>query len=108
MHEIYDGIPSSTLYFVFPVSVQGELRHARIALFGDINAPTWLTAEPPSGDAGRALSYRVGLVLDNALDGLPGATPERARVDRGLIDVGTRIVETMVTTGGPARGQAAP
>ena len=108
LHEIYDGIPSSTLYFVFPVSVQGELRHARIALFGDITAPTWLTAEPPSGDAGSALSNRVGLVLDNALDGLPGATPERARVDRGLIDVGTRIVETMVTTGGPARGQAAP
>lgn len=108
LHEIYDGVPSSTLYFVFPVSVQGELRHARIALFGDIEAPTWVTAEPPSGGAGSALSNRVGIVLDNALDGLSGTTPERADVDRGLIDVGTRIVDTMVTTGGPARGIETP
>ncbi|MBM4411375.1 MAG: hypothetical protein FJ037_08665 [Chloroflexi bacterium] len=105
LHEVYDGVPSSTLYFVFPVSVQGELRHARIALFGDIEAPTWVTAEPPSGDAGSALSNQVGLVLDNALDGLPGTTPERAQVDRGLIDLGARIVEIMVTTGGPAKSQ---
>ncbi|TAK77728.1 MAG: exosortase/archaeosortase family protein [Dehalococcoidia bacterium] len=103
LHEVYDGVPSSTLYFVFPVSVQGELRHARIALFGDVEAPTWVTAEPPSGGAGSALSNRVGLVLDNALDGLPGNTSERAQVDRGLVDLGTQIVETMVTTGGPAK-----
>ncbi len=108
LHEIYDGIPSSTLYFVFPVSVQGELRHARVALFGDIEAPTWITAEPPRGDAGSALSNRVGLVLDNALDGLPGTTPERAQVDRGLIDLGVQIVDIMVTTGGPARGIETP
>ncbi len=106
LHEVYDGIPSSTLYFVFPVSVQGELRHARIALFGDIEAPTWVTEEPPSGAAGSVLAGKVGLVLDNALDGLPGSTPERAQVDRGLIDLGVRIVDIMVTTGGPARGQA--
>lgn len=108
LHELYDGVPSTTLYFVFPVSVQGELRHARIALFGDIEAPTWVTAEPPSGDAGSALSNRVGMVLDNALDGLPGTTPERAQVDRGLVDLGVRIVEIMVTTGGPARGLETP
>lgn len=108
LHEVYDGVPSSTLYFVFPVSVRGELRHARIALFGDIDAPTWVTAEPPGGGAGSALSNRVGLVLDNALDGLPGTTPERAQVDRGLIDLGVRIVDKMVTSGGPARGQSVP
>jgi len=108
LHEVYDGVPSSTLYFVFPVSVDGELRHARIALFGDIEAPTWVTAEPPSGAAGSVLADRVGLVLDNALDGLPGTTPERAQVDRGLIDLGVRLVDIMVTTGGPAKGVGAP
>jgi exosortase len=108
LHEIYDGVPSSTLYFIFPVSVQGELRHARIALFGDIEAPTWVTEEPPSGDAGSALSNRIGLVLDNTLDGLPGNTSERAEVDRGLIDMGVKIVDLMVTTGGPGKVPARP
>ena len=103
LHEIYDGVPSSTLYFIFPVSVQGELRHARIALFGDITSPTWVTSEPPSGDAGSALSNRIGLVLDNTLDGLPGNTPERGQTDRGLIDMGVKLVDLMVTTGGPGR-----
>ncbi len=89
--------------------MQGELRHARVALFGDVTSPTWVTAEPPSGDSGSALSNRVGLVLDNALDGLPGNTPERAQIDRGLIDMGARIVDLMVTTGGPGRvPEAAP
>ncbi len=108
LHEVDDGIPSSTLYFVFPVSVQGELRHARIALFGDVDAPTWVTAEAPSGDAGSALSNRVGMVLDNALDGLPRSTPERTQIDRGLVDLGVRIVEIIVTTGWPARGLETP
>ncbi len=106
LHEIYDGVPSSTLYFIFPVSVEGELRHARIALFGDVDAPTWVTAEAPRGDASSALSSRIGLVLDNALDGLPGNTTERGQVDRGLIDMGSRIVDLMVTTGGPGRAAA--
>jgi len=63
LHEIYDGVPSSTLYFIFPVSVEGRLRHARIALFGDVDSPTWVSAEPPSGAPSSALSNRVGLVL---------------------------------------------
>lgn len=35
LHDTYDGVRGSILYWAMPVNVEGELRHARIALFGN-------------------------------------------------------------------------
>lgn len=114
LHDTYEDIPSSVLYWVMPVNVDGEVRHARIALFGDAEALTALPGSEAASPQGTSATSRFGQALENAMDGLPDPADDlRADVDRGLVGHAIAIVDVMVQTGGPgvleeAEATAAP
>ncbi len=101
IHETFEGTPSSTLYWLMPVTVDGALKDARVALLSDVDAPVRVQRGTVPGADG---ATRVGAFLDNALGTQPltDANPKRAAVDAGLIRLGASVIDRMVTTGGPA------
>ena len=100
VHDTYESVPSSSLYYQIPVSVDGEIRHARVTLFSDIEGPRHEVAELPST---ALFANRIGIALGNALDGESGRDALRAQVDLELIELASQIIDTMVRNGGPAR-----
>ncbi len=77
-----------------------EIRHARVTLFSDIEGPRHDVEELPST---ALFANRVGVALGNALDGESGRDALRAQMDLELIELASKIIDTMVRTGGPAR-----
>ena len=100
VHDTYEGVPSSSLYYQIPVNVDGDIRHARVTLFSDVEGPRHEVQDLPST---ALFTNRVGVALGNALDGEGGRDALRAQVDLELIELAARIIDTMVTTGGPAK-----
>ncbi|MEX1022780.1 MAG: archaeosortase/exosortase family protein [Dehalococcoidia bacterium] len=108
LHHTYQDIPAAMLYWVFPVNVEGEIRHARIALYGDAAEPTTLPGAEAATAGHSPLTSRMGQALENAMDGLPALDDGvRDDIDRGLVAMAVRLLDTMVTTGGPAAPDAA-
>jgi exosortase len=104
LHHTEDDLAASILYFVIPVNVDDEIFHARIALFGDVSAPTYIGDAPTIASQGTPGTIRMGQAVVSAMDGLPDASadPERAEIDRGLVALAVQMVDIMVQTGGPA------
>lgn len=104
LHHTEEGLPASILYFVIPVNVDEEINHARIALFGDTSAPTYIGDGVSTASQNTPATIRMGQAVVSAMDGLPDASndPERAEIDRGLVALAVQMVDTMVRTGGPA------
>ncbi len=100
LHDTYEGVPSSALYWQIPVNVDGEVRHVRVALFADIESPR---REVKSVPATVSFARRIGITLENVFDGEPPPDVARAQLDLELIELASQIVDTMVRTGGPAR-----
>ena len=100
LHDTYEGIPSSALYWQVPVNVDGDLRHARVALFSDVESPR---REVKSVPATVSFANRIGITLENVFDSEPPPDVARARLDLELIELASQIIDTMVRTGGPAR-----
>ena len=104
LHDTYDGVRITILYWAMPVNVEGELRHARIALFG--NEVEGTRYEGLDMDAGResSASVRLGQMLETAMYGLPSGVddPIRVQMDEDLTAVAVNMVDIMIQTGGPA------
>ncbi len=104
LHHIEEGVDSSIVYWVIPVNVEGEVMHARIALFGDVNTPARLEDETveTSGEPSSAVT-RLGQALETRMDGLPdpSSNPAHARLDADLVALGRIMVAELVETGGP-------
>ena len=100
VHDTYEGVPSSILYWQMPVNVDGDVRHARVALFGDVEGPRREVRETP---ATTSFAQRFGMALENLFAGEAPRDAVRAQVDLELIDLASQIIDAMVTTGGPAR-----
>ena len=102
LHDTYEGIPSSVLYWVMPVTVDGDLFHARIALFGDIEDPTSYAGLEAVTREGSAPAVRFGQALETAMDTLPSGEddPRREQVDRDLVAMALALVAVMVEDGG--------
>jgi len=102
VHDTYNGIPSSSLYWQLPVRVGDELHHVRIALLLDPeepSAPPLLDGPPVS----TSLAGAVGIALANQLDTeYRGSDTLRREVDRQLLELGAQVIDQMVRTGGPA------
>lgn len=104
LHHVHYGIPSSVVYWEIPVTVDGRLYHTRTALFGNVETPTYLAHGEAARPRNTPATTRLGQRLDTAMSGLPSGTDDvRAETDRGLVALAIAIVDTMVSTGGPAR-----
>lgn len=103
LHDTYEDVNGSVLYWVMPVNVDGEVFHARIALFGDEVDPTSYEGLELAASGQSAASVRLGQALESAMDGIPdgGDDPVRVQVDRDLAAMAVAMVDTMVQTGGP-------
>jgi len=103
LHDTYADVRGSILYWVMPVNVDGTVRHARIALFGNEEEGT--SYEGLDMDAGResTASLRLGQMLETAMYGLPSGVddPLRMEMDRDLTALAVNMVDIMITTGGP-------
>lgn len=101
IQETFQGTPSSTLYWLMPVNVNGVVQDARIALFSDVTAP--LPAKQAAAP-GTNSAARVGAFLENVMETKPllDRNPKRAVVDRDLVDLAGGIIAQMLATGGPA------
>jgi exosortase/archaeosortase family protein len=104
LHDTYEGVPSSTLYWEQPVRVGGETRDARIALLLDVQEPT-KPVDASTLPQARSISGRLGVALTTRLQGEAVAADDpRALVDLELTELASKVIETMVRTGGPAAG----
>lgn len=103
LHHDFLGLPASILYWQMPVNVDGRVRHARIALFGDNRAPTTYPEAPGIAESNSPASVRLGQILDTAMGVLPSGAddPVRAEMDRGLLALAISMVDATVTSGGP-------
>jgi exosortase/archaeosortase family protein len=105
LHETYEGVASSTLYWQMPVLVDGEVRHARIALLSDVEAPLRVERGRAAGFDGTA---RLGVALENAFDARRSAAGEgRDAVDRQLVTLAAGMIDAMVGGGGAPASAAA-
>lgn len=105
-HDSFRDVAGSTLYWQFPVRVDGELRHARVSLLLDVAQPVKpvdLSTLPSAG----SLSARVGVDLANRFDGFEPADPERRQIDLELVELASLVIEALVERPPPAP-QAAP
>lgn len=110
LHDTYEDVPGSYLYWVMPVQLpDGEIRHARIALIGDIDGFTRVI-ETPLGDGTSPATSNFGRALEDALSAVPRANAGEVRgtLDAGMVQLAIGIVNEMVTTGGPGVGYEAP
>ncbi|GMU40897.1 MAG: hypothetical protein AMXMBFR23_17630 [Chloroflexota bacterium] len=110
LHDTYQGVPGTYLYWVIPVQLpDGELRHARVALIGDVEGFTRVV-ETPVGEAVSPGTGDFGRALEDALSAVPRAQPGdvRGTLDEGIVQLGIAIVDTMVRTGGPGVGFEPP
>ncbi|MCA9846467.1 MAG: exosortase/archaeosortase family protein [Dehalococcoidia bacterium] len=102
LHDTYGGVRGSILYWVMPVNVHGEVRHARIALFGNEEEGT--SYEGLDMDAGRehTAAVRLGQALETAMFGLPSGVddPVRKQMDEDLTAIAVNMVDIMIETGG--------
>ena len=104
LHDTFEGVRGSVLYWMMPVSVDGDVFHARIALFGDEVDPTSSEGLATGVEEESAASVRLGQALESAMDGIPDGEddPVRAQIDRDLTALAVTIANTMIRTGGPA------
>lgn len=101
VHDTYQGIPSSALYWEHPVRVDGVIKHVRIALLLDIQEPT-KRIEQRDLPAAQTLAQRYGIEFTTMMDGnAPKQGDVRGTVDLELIELASKLVDQMVATGGP-------
>lgn len=103
LHDTFEGVRGSVLYWVMPVNVDGEVYHARIALFGDEVDPTGYEGLDMAAGRESTAVVRLGQALESVMDGVPDGLddPVRAEVDRGLAALAVAMVDVMIETGGP-------
>lgn len=106
LHDNYDGVRGSILYWVMPVNVDGSVRHARIALFGNEVEGTRYQGLGMTAGRESSATVRLGQALETAMYGLPGGEddPVRSELDRDLVALAVAMIDAMLETGGPAAG----
>ncbi len=104
LHDTFEDVDGAILYWVMPVNVDGEVRHARIALFGDEVDPSSYDGLDMGAGRASAAAVRLGQAIESAMDGLPDGVddPVRDRIDRDLTALAVTMIDTMIQTGGPA------
>lgn len=108
VHDTYQGIPSSALYWQHPVRVDDTIKHVRIALLLDIEEPT-KRIDQRGLPAAKTLAERYGNEINTMMDGNPPKLGDpRGTVDLTLIELGSRMIEAMVQPSGPPAASAAP
>ncbi|MGE3960186.1 MAG: exosortase/archaeosortase family protein [Dehalococcoidia bacterium] len=104
LHDTYNGVRGSILYWVMPVNVHGEVRHARIALFGNEEEGTSYQGLDMEAGRERSAAVRLGQALETAMFGLPSGVddPVRNQMDEDLTAIAVNMVDIMIETGGQA------
>jgi exosortase/archaeosortase family protein len=102
LHDTYHGVRGSVLYWVMPVNVDGAVRHARIALFGNEREGTNYPGLEMDGVRTSSASVRLGQLLETAMFGLPTGEddPVRGQIDRDLTALAVNIIDLMLESGG--------